>query len=187
MKRFVIYAMAAAFVFMLSSSAPAVTIFSEQKGTEYEGKKAENTFNWSHALKYSGKHNIEPFKFNYSFGPSEGNQDWYQSGNGLLNAFKWSHSLALSAEPQENPFRFTYQYGQLIDVDGSYMSMNGPTSSRRQGDVLDTSRHFYYYESCGLGDEPDTGYIPPDNSQPVPEPMSILLMGFGSLWIINRH
>jgi len=196
MKRFVIYAVVAAIAFMLSASAHAMTILSEQNGTENEGNKADNTFSWSHALKFSGDHESEPFKFYYSFGSSQNNQDGYQFRNGLLNAFEWSHSLALSGDRQETPFNFNYQYGQLIDVEGSYMSMNGPEHNKRpaatrprlggQGDAPDTTQHCYHYESYGLGIEPDTGYVPPEGPYVAPEPVSILLMGLGSLWIITR-
>ena len=267
MKRVLICTIVLAFTFGLSAAAHAAVISGEQKGTDNGGNKAENNFNWSHEFKYSGQHDADPFKFNYSFGSSQGNQsgqqsqngqgdaskwshsnafkgtldaplkfsfgssqgnqggqqsqngqgdaskwshsqafkgtldaplkfsfgssqgnqDGYQSSNGLLNAFEWAHSIALSGEQQENPFSFNYQYGLSIDVDGGYMSMNGPEYTQWQGDVLDTAQHFYYYESYGIGSEPDTGYIPPNNSQPAPEPVSILLMGLGGVWIATRR
>jgi hypothetical protein len=267
MKRLLIFAIAAAFIFGLSAAAHAAVISGEQKGADNGGNKAENTFEWSHAFKYSGEHEAEPFKFNYSFGSSQGNQGgqksqngqedaskwsnshafkgtleepfqfsfgssqdnqggnksqngqgdaskWshshafkgtleepfqfsfspsqdnqggFQSDNGLLNAFEWSHSFALSGDQQENPLMFSYNYGLSKDIDGGYKSMNGPEYAQWQGDVLETAQHFYHYESYGAGGEPDTGYIPPNNSQPAPEPVTILLMGLGGAWMVSRR
>ena len=104
-------------------------------------------------------------------------------GNKAENAFKWSHSFTLSGDQQEAPFRFNYHYGSLVDVESNYMSMNGPEYTKWHGHVPDTAQHFYYYESYGLGGEPDTRYIPPEGPYAAPEPMSILLMGLGELWI----
>ncbi len=227
MKRVLICTIVAAFTFGLSAAAHAAVILGEQKGTDNGGNKAENTFKWSHALKFSGEHDVEPFKFNYSFGSSQGNQggqksqngqgdasEWshshafkgtledplqfsfgppednqggYQSRNGLLNAFEWLHSLALAGEQQEDPFNFNYQYGSLIDVEGNYMSMNGPEYAKRHGDVPDTTQQLYYYESYGLGSEMKTGGTIPECPHAAPEPVSILLMGLGGVWIAARH
>jgi hypothetical protein len=227
MKRVLIFAIAAAFIFGLSAAAHAAVMLGEQKGTDNGGDKAENTFKWSHAPKYSGEHEAEPFKFNYSFGSSQDNQGgqksqngqedaskWSyshafkgtledpfqfsfgssqdnqggnQSDNGLLNAFEWYHSFALSGDQQEDPFMFNYNYGLSRDIDGGYKSMNGPEYAQWQGDVLETAQHFYHYESYGPGDEPATGYIPPNNSQPAPEPVTILLMGLGGAWMVSRR
>ncbi len=187
MKRFIIYAVVTALAFMLSASAHATAILSEQKGTDNGVNSAEHTFKWSHALKFSGDHEAEPFKFYHYFGSSQDNKEGQKSQNVQEDALRCSHSFTLSGDQQEAPFRFNYHYGSLIDVEGNYMSMNGPEYAKWQGDVPDTAQHFYYYESCGLGGEPDTGYIRPECPHAAPEPVSILLMGLGSLWIAAQR
>lgn len=187
MKRLVICAVVTAFAFALSDSANATVISGEQKGTDSGVNSAEHTFKWSHALKFSGEHEVEPFKFYHYFGSSQDNKEGQKSQNSRDDAFDWSHSFTLSGDQQENPFRFNYHYGSLIDVEGNYMSMNGPEYVKRHGDVPDTTQQLYYYESYGLGSEMETGGTIPECPHVAPEPVSILLMGLGGLWITARR
>lgn len=186
MKRLVICAVVTAFAFLLSDSAHAMTILSEQKGQDNAVSSAEHTFKWSHALKFPEDDEVQPFKFYRYFGSSQDNKEEKKSQNVQEDALKWSHSFILSGDQQADPFMFNHHYCSFIDVEGNYMSMNGREYARWHGNVPNTTQHFYYYESCGLGIEPDTGYIPPECPYAAPEPASILLMGLGGLWKVAR-
>jgi hypothetical protein len=180
MKRLIICAVATAFAFALSDSADATAILSEQKEKDSGVNSAENTFKWSHSNTFK-RILEEPLQL--SFGPLEDNQDRYHSKNSLVHAFYWSHSFTLSGDQQDAPFRLNYHYGSFVDVESNYMSINGLEYTKRHGDVPDTAQHFCYYESYGLGVEPDTGYIPPEGHYVAPEPVSISMMGLNSVWI----